>query len=118
MLNGVINTAVFGHVEAVVGPTKDKENPVGIEIGASSGPESNFRVTLALTPDAARDLVKQLQEELEKATPHRHIPLDQIVGKTIQRVVHGSVEGSNGDEPCVYLQFADKTQHGFVLPAE
>jgi hypothetical protein len=48
----------------------------------------------------------------------RHVALDEIVGKTIQGIARTTVEGANGDEPCVMLFFSDGTRHGFVLPAD
>ena len=49
---------------------------------------------------------------------YRHVALDEIVDKTIQGVAETTVEGSDGDEPCVMLLFTDGTRHGFVLPGD
>lgn len=49
---------------------------------------------------------------------YRHVALDEIVGKTIQGIARTTVEGANGDEPCVMLFFSDGTRHEFVLPAD
>ena len=49
---------------------------------------------------------------------YRQVALGDIVGKTIQGVARTSVQGENGDEPCVVLLFTDGTRHGFVLPGD
>jgi hypothetical protein len=49
---------------------------------------------------------------------YRHVALDDIVGKTVQGVARTTVQGANGDEPCVMLLFTDGTRHGFVLPGD
>lgn len=46
----------------------------------------------------------------------KHVPLKDVVGKTIIKVESGTVEGAFGNETCVFLVFSDGTEHGFVLP--
>jgi hypothetical protein len=47
---------------------------------------------------------------------YRQVALGDIVGKTVEGVARTTVQGANGDEPCVVLLFTDGTKHGFVLP--
>lgn len=46
---------------------------------------------------------------------HQHVPLEMLVGKTIEAVAKGTVEGADGNETCIYLLFSDGTKHGFVI---
>ena len=46
---------------------------------------------------------------------YRHVALEAAVGKTIQGIAKTTVQGENGDEPCLMLLFTDGTKHGFVL---
>ena len=49
---------------------------------------------------------------------YRQVALDEIVGKTIKGIAGTTVQGENGNEPCVMLLFTDGTKHGFVLPGD
>jgi hypothetical protein len=49
---------------------------------------------------------------------YRQVALDEIVGKTVQGVARTTVQGADGDEPCLVLLFTDGTRHGFVLPCD
>ena len=49
---------------------------------------------------------------------YRQVALDEIVGKTVQGVASMTVQGADGDEPCLVLLFTDGTRHGFVLPRD
>ena len=47
-----------------------------------------------------------------------HVPLTELIGKTISRIEDGTVEGEDGDEPCIILHFTDGTCHAFVIRTE
>ncbi len=49
---------------------------------------------------------------------YRQVALDEIAGKTVQGVARMTVQGADGDEPCLVLLFSDGTRHGFVLPRD
>lgn len=44
------------------------------------------------------------------------VPLSQITGRTIARVVHETVEVEYGKAPAIRLYFRDNTRHSFILP--
>ena len=52
----------------------------------------------------------------KSSLPFKHVPLAEIVGKTIQAIGTTTVDGPNGQEPCTILFFTDRTKHGFVHP--
>ena len=49
---------------------------------------------------------------------YEHVMLDDLVGKTIEAIGWTSVEGPDGDEPCIVLFCDGGTRHGFVLSPE
>jgi hypothetical protein len=53
-----------------------------------------------------------------KIKKYKHVDLNKIVGKTVERVAGENVEGAFGDEPCTMLYFTDGTKHGFVHPSD
>lgn len=53
-----------------------------------------------------------------RQSPYTHTPLGNVVGKTIEVVSQTTVEGSDGDEPCLMFGFTDGTEHGVVMPRE
>ena len=71
------------------------------------------------SPADERVEVRYLQELAGKPLIDRYSPvaLEDLAGKTIEAVLLDSVEGGDGEEPCLQLLFTDGTQHGFVLPA-
>jgi hypothetical protein len=81
-----------------------------------------YRKELSETrPDITEPVMANMNLIYGTRTPrvnYRHVALEAIVGKTIQGVATTTVQGENGDEPCVMLLFTDGTKHGFVLPSE
>ncbi len=57
-------------------------------------------------------------EHTPKVEKDAGIAFDDMVGRTIARLEHGTTEGAYGDEPTVTLHFTDGTCHTFVLAAD
>ncbi len=49
-----------------------------------------------------------------KQGKYKQVELTSLVGKQVEAVGYGTVEGAWGLEPCTILYFTDKTFHGFV----
>jgi hypothetical protein len=49
---------------------------------------------------------------------HRTIEHEEMVGKTISALGHGSFEGPYGEEPTLVLFFSDATTHQIILPED
>lgn len=56
--------------------------------------------------------------KLAKLSSYKKIALDAVPGKTVEKVMHGKVDGAHGKEPIVWLCFTDGTRTGFVLPKD
>jgi hypothetical protein len=72
-------------------------------------------------PDVTEQVMAKLKLMYGTKTPrldYRHVALENIVGKTVQGVAETTVQGENGNEPCLMLLFTDGTKHGFVLPGD
>lgn len=46
------------------------------------------------------------------------VDLSEVIGKTVAAVESGTSEGAFGEEPTTWLVFEDRSEHGFVHPAD
>lgn len=53
-----------------------------------------------------------------KTPKSKAIPLEEMVGRTVESIRWSRCSAWAGDYPMVTLYFTDGTHHGFVLPLE